>query len=48
VALAGETMEKVVSSVQHVTDIMAEISSASAEASAGIEQSTRPSSRWTT
>ncbi|CAM2907497.1 methyl-accepting chemotaxis protein [Janthinobacterium lividum] len=38
VALAGETMEKVVSSVQHVTDIVAEISSASAEQSAGIEQ----------
>ena len=38
VALAGETMDKVVSSVQHVTDIVAEISSASAEQSAGIEQ----------
>ena len=38
VALAGETMERVVSSVQHVTDIVAEISSASAEQSAGIEQ----------
>ncbi|NHQ91549.1 methyl-accepting chemotaxis protein [Janthinobacterium lividum] len=38
VALAGETMEKVVSSVRHVTDIVAEISSASAEQSAGIEQ----------
>ncbi len=38
VALAGETMEKVVSSVQHVTDIVSEISSASTEQSAGIEQ----------
>ncbi len=38
VALAGETMEKVVASVKHVTDIVAEISSASQEQSSGIEQ----------
>ena len=38
VALAGETMAKVVSSVQQVTDIVAEISAASSEQSTGIEQ----------
>ncbi|WP_317205362.1 methyl-accepting chemotaxis protein [Janthinobacterium sp.] len=38
VALAGETMEKVVASVKHVTDIVAEISSASQEQSSGIDQ----------
>ncbi len=35
---AGSTMEEIVTSVKRVTDIMAEISSASAEQSAGIEQ----------
>ena len=35
---AGSTMEEIVISVKRVTDIMAEISSASAEQSAGIEQ----------
>ena len=35
---AGSTMEEIVGSVRRVTDIMAEISSASAEQSAGIEQ----------
>ena len=35
---AGSTMQDIVSSVKRVTDIMAEISSASAEQSAGIEQ----------
>jgi methyl-accepting chemotaxis protein len=35
---AGSTMEEVVNSVQRVTDIMAEISSASREQEAGIEQ----------
>ncbi|WP_045728005.1 methyl-accepting chemotaxis protein [Xanthomonas sp. GPE 39] len=35
---AGKTMQEIVSSVQHVTDIMGEISAASQEQSAGIEQ----------
>jgi methyl-accepting chemotaxis protein len=35
---AGTTMEQVVNSIRKVTDIMAEITSASAEQSAGIEQ----------
>ncbi len=35
---AGTTMGEIVTSVQHVTDIMAEISAASQEQSAGIEQ----------
>ena len=35
---AGSTMEEIVTSVKRVTDIMAEISAASAEQSAGIEQ----------
>ena len=35
---AGMTMKEIVSSVQHVADIMAEISSASQEQSSGIEQ----------
>jgi methyl-accepting chemotaxis protein len=35
---AGSTMDEIVTSVRRVTDIMAEISSASAEQSAGIEQ----------
>ncbi|KQQ87916.1 methyl-accepting chemotaxis protein [Massilia sp. Leaf139] len=35
---AGSTMNEIVTSVRRVTDIMAEISSASAEQSAGIEQ----------
>lgn len=35
---AGKTMEEIVSSVKRVTDIMAEISAASQEQSAGIEQ----------
>ncbi|WP_454767023.1 methyl-accepting chemotaxis protein [Cupriavidus campinensis] len=38
VAQAGETMEQIVSAVKRVTDIMGEISAASAEQSAGIEQ----------
>ena len=38
VSEAGNTMEEVVTSVKNVTDIMAEISSASAEQSTGIEQ----------
>ena len=38
VAQAGTTMQDVVASVQRVTDIMAEISAASHEQSAGIEQ----------
>ena len=38
VTQAGATMEEVVASVQRVTDIMAEISAASLEQSAGIEQ----------
>ncbi|NEK92393.1 MAG: chemotaxis protein, partial [Xanthomonas euvesicatoria] len=35
---AGKTMADIVSSVQRVTDIMSEISAASQEQSAGIEQ----------
>ncbi len=38
VTQAGETMQEIVQSVQRVTDIMAEISSASTEQTAGIEQ----------
>ncbi|MDP2828387.1 MAG: methyl-accepting chemotaxis protein [Sulfuricellaceae bacterium] len=38
VANAGQTMEEVVTSIKRVTDIMAEISAASTEQSAGIEQ----------
>ncbi len=38
VAEAGKTMDDVVSSVKHVTDIMSEIMSASREQSTGIEQ----------
>jgi methyl-accepting chemotaxis protein len=38
VAQAGNTMEEIVTSIKRVTDIMAEISAASAEQSAGIEQ----------
>ncbi|MGZ8223077.1 MAG: methyl-accepting chemotaxis protein, partial [Methylobacter sp.] len=38
VAQAGQTMEEIVSSVQGVTDMMSEITAASAEQSAGIEQ----------
>jgi len=38
---AGSTMEEIVGSVRRVTDIMAEISAASAEQSAGIEQVNR-------
>ncbi len=35
---AGDTMEEIVTSIKRVTDIMAEISAASAEQSSGIEQ----------
>ena len=35
---AGKTMDEIVTSVKHVADIMAEITAASAEQSAGIEQ----------
>ncbi|MDD5241887.1 MAG: methyl-accepting chemotaxis protein [Sulfuricella sp.] len=38
VTQAGQTMEEIVTSIKHVTDIMAEISAASSEQSAGIEQ----------
>jgi methyl-accepting chemotaxis protein len=38
---AGKTMEDIVNSVMHVTDIMKEISTASAEQSAGIEEINR-------
>jgi len=38
VATAGSTMQEVVDSVRHVTDIMGEIMAASQEQSAGIEQ----------
>ncbi len=38
VAEAGKTMEEIVMSIKHVTDIMSEISVASAEQSRGIEQ----------
>ncbi|NYI02317.1 methyl-accepting chemotaxis protein [Cupriavidus plantarum] len=38
VSEAGQTMEQIVSAVKRVTDIMGEISAASAEQSAGIEQ----------
>ncbi|WP_059412480.1 methyl-accepting chemotaxis protein [Cupriavidus basilensis] len=38
VAHAGQTMERIVGAVKRVTDIMGEISAASAEQSAGIEQ----------
>jgi methyl-accepting chemotaxis protein len=38
VTLAGEAMEKIVSSVSHVNDIMSEISAASTEQSKGISQ----------
>ncbi|WP_035384506.1 methyl-accepting chemotaxis protein, partial [Ferriphaselus sp. R-1] len=41
VGQAGKTMEEVVTAVKRVTDIMAEISAASAEQSAGIEQVNR-------
>jgi methyl-accepting chemotaxis protein len=42
---AGSTMREVVSGVQRVTDIMAEISAASGEQSAGIEQVNQAISR---
>jgi methyl-accepting chemotaxis protein len=38
VAEAGHTMEDIVSSIKHVTDIMSEIAASSAEQSTGIEQ----------
>ncbi|HEX5338492.1 MAG TPA: methyl-accepting chemotaxis protein [Gallionella sp.] len=38
VAQAGQTMEEIVTSIKRVTDIMAEITAASAEQSQGIEQ----------
>jgi len=38
VAQAGQTMEEIVSSIRRVTDIMSEITAASVEQSAGIEQ----------
>ncbi|MCF6024597.1 methyl-accepting chemotaxis protein, partial [Xanthomonas perforans] len=38
---AGATMREIVGSVKHVTDIMSEITSASAEQSSGIEQVNR-------
>ncbi|MDP2828386.1 MAG: methyl-accepting chemotaxis protein [Sulfuricellaceae bacterium] len=38
VANAGQTMEEIVTAIKRVTDIMAEISAASTEQSAGIEQ----------
>ncbi|MBI3481169.1 MAG: chemotaxis protein, partial [Nitrosomonadales bacterium] len=38
VAQAGQTMEEIVSSIRRVTDIMSEITAASAEQSQGIEQ----------
>jgi methyl-accepting chemotaxis protein len=38
VGRAGDTMQEIVTSVRRVTDIMAEISAASAEQSSGIEQ----------
>ncbi|MBI3223011.1 MAG: Tar ligand binding domain-containing protein [Nitrosomonadales bacterium] len=38
VAQAGQTMEEIVTSIRRVTDIMAEITAASVEQSAGIEQ----------
>ena len=38
VAQAGETMEEIVTSIKRVTDIMSEITAASVEQSAGIEQ----------
>lgn len=38
VAQAGQTMEEIVTSIRRVTDIMSEITSASQEQSAGIEQ----------
>ncbi|MGX6568986.1 methyl-accepting chemotaxis protein, partial [Cupriavidus necator] len=38
VGQAGKTMEEIVQAVKRVTDIMGEISAASAEQSAGIEQ----------
>ena len=41
VAAAGKTMEEIVGAVTRVTDIMAEISAASSEQSAGIEQISR-------
>ncbi|VVE51668.1 chemotaxis protein [Pandoraea aquatica] len=41
VAQAGQTMDEIVQAVQRVTDIMGEISAASAEQSSGIEQVNR-------
>ncbi|HEX5364588.1 MAG TPA: methyl-accepting chemotaxis protein [Gallionella sp.] len=38
VALAGDTMEEIVTSIKRVTDIMSEITAASSEQSQGIEQ----------
>ncbi|MDO8812663.1 MAG: methyl-accepting chemotaxis protein, partial [Gallionella sp.] len=38
VAQAGQTMEEIVTSIKHVTDIMSEITAASQEQSQGIEQ----------
>jgi methyl-accepting chemotaxis protein len=38
VAQAGQTMEEIVTSIKRVTDIMSEITAASVEQSAGIEQ----------
>ncbi|QDE47263.1 hypothetical protein EIN43_05840 [Enterobacter hormaechei] len=47
VSEAGATMKEIVAAVTRVTDIMAEISSASDEQSRGIEQVSWQSRRWT-
>jgi methyl-accepting chemotaxis protein len=44
---AGKTMDEVVASVKQVSDIVAEITSASQEQKPASSRSTRPSPRWT-
>jgi methyl-accepting chemotaxis protein len=43
---AGSTMDEVVASVRRVTEIMSEITVATAEQSRALRRSTRPSPRW--
>ncbi len=44
---AGLALGEIVTSVKRVSDIVAEIASASREQSVGAEESTAPSARWT-
>ena len=45
---AGKTMEDIVTQVKRVSDLIAEISSSTAEQSTGLRRSTRRSCTWTT